>query len=69
MIGRRGLITLLGGAAAWPFSARAQERLPTPTIGWLDAIDPHSGPTEGLTGFNQGLAEQGYVWPERKPSV
>jgi putative ABC transport system substrate-binding protein len=58
---RRQFIKLLGGTAAWPIAARAQERLPTPTIGWLDAIDPHSGPTEGLTGFNQGLAEQGYV--------
>ena len=61
MIRRRDFITLLGGAAVWPLTARAQERLPTPTIGWLDRIDPHSGPTEGLTGFNQGLAEQGYV--------
>jgi putative ABC transport system substrate-binding protein len=59
---RRDFITLLGGAAAaWPLAARAQERLPTPTIGWLDQIDPHLGPTEVLAGFNQGLAEQGYV--------
>jgi putative ABC transport system substrate-binding protein len=58
---RRDFITLLGGAAAvWPLAGRAQER-PTPTIGWLDPIDPHSGPAEVLAGFNQGLAEQGYV--------
>jgi len=60
---RRDFIALVGGvAAAWPLAARAQQvGLPTPTIGWLDAIDPHSGPTEVLAGFNQGLAEQGYV--------
>ena len=61
MIRRRQFITLLGGAAAWPLAARAQQGLSTPTIGWLDQIDPNSGPTEVLAGFNQGLAEQGYV--------
>jgi putative ABC transport system substrate-binding protein len=61
---RRDFITLLGGAAAaWPMEARAQERLPTPTIGWLDLIDPNSDTIAGgtLVGFKQGLAEQGYV--------
>jgi putative ABC transport system substrate-binding protein len=62
MMRRREFITLLGGAAAtWPLAVRAQEGLSTPTIGWLDQIDPNSGPTEVLAGFNQGLAEQGYV--------
>jgi|SRR5215471_16492353 len=63
MIRRRAFITLLGGAAAaWPITARGQERLPTPTIGWLDQIDPNSEPIIGpLAGFKQGLAEQGYV--------
>ena len=62
MIRRRRFITLLGGAAAaWPLSARAQERLPTPTVGWLDAIHPDSRATEMLAGFHRGLAEQGYI--------
>jgi putative tryptophan/tyrosine transport system substrate-binding protein len=60
MMLRREFITLLGGAAALPVEARAQERLPTPTIGWLDPIDPNSRSIEVAT-FKQGLAAQGYV--------
>ena len=62
MIRRRDFITLLGGATVtWPLAAGAQQTGRLPTIGWLDQIDPHLGPTEVLAGFNKGLSEQGYV--------
>jgi putative tryptophan/tyrosine transport system substrate-binding protein len=55
---RREFIAGLGGAAAWPLVARAQQPA-MPVVGWLDEVP---GTMERLLPlFNQGLAETGYV--------
>jgi putative tryptophan/tyrosine transport system substrate-binding protein len=59
---RREFITLLGGAAAWPVAARAQQ--PTmPVIGFLDFRSPEAL-GERLRGFRQGLQHTGYAESE-----
>jgi putative ABC transport system substrate-binding protein len=55
---RRDLITLLGGAAAWPVVARAQEKL-QPLVGFL--IDLSADYKNVTLPFIQGLKETGYV--------
>jgi putative ABC transport system substrate-binding protein len=55
---RRNFITLLGGAAAWPSMARAQQR-DVPVIGMLNPATAQ-GYTDVLRHFHQGLRETGY---------
>ena len=55
---RRDCIALVGGAAAWPLAARAQQST-TPVIGFLGAVPPSNAP-KWVDGFRQGLAETGY---------
>jgi putative ABC transport system substrate-binding protein len=61
MIGRRDFITLLGGAAAWPLAARAQQADRAKRIGVLMnfvADDPE--PMTRIAVFLQGLQELGW---------
>src|SRR5262245_23839476 len=55
---RRDFITLLGGAAAWPMAARAQQ--PVALVGFLSSISAADRPHH-TEAFRQGLNETGYA--------
>ncbi len=74
-LNRRGIIGLVGGAAAWPLAARAQQA-EMPVVGLLEPTSPEAF-ADRLRAFRQGLKDTGYVegenvaieyrWAENQP--
>jgi putative ABC transport system substrate-binding protein len=63
---RRDFITLLGGAAAWPLAARAQQPAKLPTIGLLGSSTPLAM-SQWVAAFVQRLRDLG--WTEGRTVV
>jgi putative ABC transport system substrate-binding protein len=57
---RRMFITLLGGAAAWPLAAGAQQAGKLPTIGFLGSSTP-SAMSQWVAAFVQRLRDLGWI--------
>jgi putative ABC transport system substrate-binding protein len=59
---RRSFLTLLGGAAAWPLAAQAQQAGRVRRVGVLMAFNENDPEAKAyLSGFAQGLAELGWT--------
>ena len=56
---RREFITLIGGAAAWPLTARAQQAA-MPIVAWVHGGFPDANALH-LAAFQKGLSETGYI--------
>jgi ABC-type uncharacterized transport system substrate-binding protein len=56
---KREFIALLGGAAAWPLAARAQQPA-VPVVGFLRSA-PFAGAEHLVAAFRQGLNDMGFV--------
>src|SRR6516162_7804116 len=76
MIRRREFIGALGGAAAWPLAAQAQQAGKLPTVGFLGPTTP-SAQVQWIAAFLQRLRQLGWIegrtfaieyrWAEGRP--
>jgi putative ABC transport system substrate-binding protein len=76
LLRRRDFVSLIGGAAAWPAGAHAQQPGKVPTIGFL-GTSTVSIQSEWVAAFVQGLRELGWIdsrtvaievrWAEARP--
>jgi putative tryptophan/tyrosine transport system substrate-binding protein len=55
---RRNVVALLGGIAAWPFAAKAQQAMPV--IGFMSGRAPETD-THLVAAVREGLRQQGFV--------
>ena len=58
---RRSFITLLGGAAAWPFTARAQQGERMRRVGVLMSVANGPEGQARLAAFLNGLRQAGWI--------
>jgi hypothetical protein len=63
---RRDFLGVLGGVAAWPLVARAQQPAAQPLIGFVSTRSPDEAAIH-TNAFRRGLEEMGYIEGRRSP--